>query len=238
MFGGAGQTEFDLRFSIGRIPIRVHPIFWLCAAIISWQGPRMDLTAIGVIVVFVSVLVHELGHAVTSRMFGYPSEIVLYFFGGYATTQRQSTWKDITTLFAGPGAGFVLFAITLFLAMMGQNGGWISGLPIIWQERIIHAVRFLLFANLVWSLLNLIPVLPLDGGQICREICLWISPRDGMRWALIIAIGTSGLLAIYGAICIRNGVGMFGVAEPRLPTLFFGLMCFQNIQLYQSQQRY
>ena len=98
-------------------------------------------------------------------------------------------------------------------------------------------MAFLLFANLIWSLLNLIPVLPLDGGQICREICLWLSPRQGLSWALKISIGVAGLLALYGMYCIQSGSAMFGVAGPRMPTVFFGIMCFQNLQAYQAAGR-
>ena len=113
MFGQISPTKYDLRFSLFGIPIRVHPIFWLTSALIAWDRDGGDLrkTLIRVLCIFVAILVHELGHALVTRRFGWNSEIVLYFFGGYATSKRHSTWKDIAVSAAGPGAGFLLYFI-------------------------------------------------------------------------------------------------------------------------------
>ena len=242
MFGGAAQTDFDLRFPCFGVPVRVHPVFWLSAVFLCWQGAvrggqtRPDLLILGVLVVFISVLVHEMGHAVVLRLFGFPSEIVLYFFGGYATATRKSTWKDIASLIAGPAAGFVLYGLTVVFDHFVLSAGKLNGLEFIWRERIAHVVEFSLFANLAWNVLNLIPVIPLDGGQICRELCLWFSPRKGMKWAVMVGLAVSGLITLYGISCIQSGRPMFGRVEPRLPSFFFGYTCFQNYQIFKHLQ--
>ena len=65
MIGQAGETEFDLRFQILGIPVRVHPLFWLMAAFIVWESAEdPKLKVLGIMCVFISILVHELGHAV------------------------------------------------------------------------------------------------------------------------------------------------------------------------------
>src|SRR5690554_5208641 len=111
MFGQTRPTEFDLRFWLFGIPVRVHPIFWLTAAFIGWRGEMWDLTLVNMLCVFASILVHELGHALMTRYFGWQPEIVLEMFGGYATTTRHSTARDIAVLIAGPAAGFLLYGL-------------------------------------------------------------------------------------------------------------------------------
>ncbi len=247
MFGRAQETPYDLRFGLFGIPVRVHPVFWLTSAIISWGMSKVhgvvrpDLLVISVLVVFISVLVHEVGHAAIARIYGFPSEIVLYFFGGYATVTQRSTWKNIATLIAGPLAGFFLFG--LFLGLWGwiEFGKPLANMSPIWSDRINHVVFVGLFANAAWNLFNLIPVMPMDGGQICRELCVWISgPRNerrGLKWAIMIGMFVSGTLLVYGLVCMKARVGYFLVLDPFMPTLYFGYMCYQNYQMLQAVDR-
>ena len=94
MLGNADETEFDLRFQLFGIPVRVHPLFWLMAAFIAWYPNRLDLVLIGVLCVFVSIMIHELGHAVMFRHFGFRGEIVLYMLGGFAYLERYLIPSD------------------------------------------------------------------------------------------------------------------------------------------------
>ncbi len=56
---------------------------------------------------------------------------------------------------------------------------------------------FLMVVNLVWSLFNLLPIFPLDGGNVCREICTWFSPRNGVRLSAQIGAVLAGVLAAW-----------------------------------------
>ena len=175
MFGMAGETEFDARFSLFGIPVRVHPIFWISSAYLVWDGGDPRKVVIGILVIFISVLVHELGHAVLSRRYGYPSEIVLYILGGYATATRFSTWKNVKVSAAGPAAGLALFglAYTVLRYFMAYNPD-----VLINNSDLAFGIRMMLFANLIVSLMNLIPVLPLDGGRIVESIMQRYGGRD------------------------------------------------------------
>src|SRR5437868_5747781 len=118
MFGTVAPTPFDLNFSLFGIPIRIHPFFWLFSAILGWdrQRPNFNQILICVLCVFVSILIHELGHALTAKSYGWPPHIVLYSFGGYASFEPRwgySTARAILISFAGPGAGFVLYGVVL-----------------------------------------------------------------------------------------------------------------------------
>ena len=232
MNGQIGSTPYDLRFSVWGIPIRVHPVFWLTSAFLAWNWSRgrLDILFVCVLCIFLAILVHELGHAVVTKSLGWNPEIVLYFFGGFATTTQHSTWKNIAVTAAGPGAGFSLYAILWFTARFGFEHGWLQ------HELAVNALSFSLFINLVWNLMNLIPVLPLDGGHITRELLCWLSPRSGMKASLIVSIVASGGVALWAVRCIQNQTGLLGL-DPKFLALMFGVLCFHSVQQLQNTNR-
>src|SRR5262245_44712779 len=98
------------------IHVRVHPFFWLIACLLGADylerlGPVYLL--LWVACMFVSILVHELGHVVMGRAFGARGHIVLYSFGGLAigSSDLPRRWQRVAVLFAGPFAGFLLFGM-------------------------------------------------------------------------------------------------------------------------------
>lgn len=232
MFGQIPPTEFDLRFSILGIPVRVHPVFWLTSAFLAWGGSDADLRRIfvRVLCIFLAILVHELGHAVVTRRFGWNSEVVLYFFGGYATSMRHTTWKDIAVSAAGPGAGFVLYFAFLYLLQQVLTGNLTV------NELVLDAIGFSLFINFVWNVANLIPVLPLDGGQISRELCCWLSPRRGMGISLMISMIISGTVALWSFRAKANGESVLGL-DPLFLGIMFAYLCYQSYQSYETSRR-
>jgi len=195
MFFEPAPTPFDLRFSLLGVPVRVHPMHWVVAAILG-----SSLLSIGaiyllawVICVFLSVLLHEMGHILMGRLFGSDGHIVLYGFGGLAIPYHflRSRWQRIAVSLAGPLIQLVLYAILKgIVAWLKANDKEVSP-----QAKLI--LGLLLEINLWWPILNLLPIWPLDGGRITREVCSGISPRVGARGALILSIGVSGILAIH-----------------------------------------
>lgn len=227
MFGQVPQTEYDLRFSAFGIPVRVHPVFWLTSAFLGWRPAQLDVTVVNILCIFVAILVHELGHALMTRSFGWQPEIVLYFLGGYATTTRHSTWRDIAVSAAGPAAGFLLY-----------GGVWLTELVLVAQGTRVHplvaeAIYFSLFINLVWNVMNLVPVLPLDGGQISREFFCWYKPRGGMQLSLQISMIAGGAVALVSLYRMFNDETVFGL-DPRFLALMFAYLAFQSYQALQQ----
>jgi Zn-dependent protease len=224
MFGPVQPTEFDLQFTLFGIPVRVIPTFWLLAALLGWSSlaSGWEYLVTWLAVVFVSILVHELGHALTALAFGYPPRIFLYHFGGVAMFSPYGDYtagKSILITLAGPGAGLCLGAI----AFVGGGVLLARGEPV---APLVHAaLNMLLIVNIVWSLLNLLPVLPLDGGQICRDVCTSLNPRRGELWATRIAMVVAGAVALW-AFSEKNF--FLGV--------MFGLMCYQNFQELQIRR--
>jgi len=230
MFGQIAPTELDLRFRLLGIPVRVHPVFWLTSAFLAWHSGDPRKSLIRVLCIFVAILVHEMGHALMNRRFGWHSEIVLYFFGGYATSMRHTTWKDIAVSAAGPAAGFTLYFAIRFGVPQLIQAGWRPG------ELAIDAIGFSLFINFVWNAVNLLPVLPLDGGQISRELCLRFNRRGGMDMALKISMLFSAAVAAWAVKCVMNEESFLGL-DPLFLAIMFGYLCFQSYQSSQSQGR-
>ena len=236
MLGQVPPTRYDLRFQALGIPVRVHPVFWLTSAFLAWD-PAGDLQKvfIRILCIFVAILVHELGHALVTRAFGWDSEIVLYFFGGYATSTRHSTWKDIAVSAAGPAAGFALWGSLWGLVFYLRGQRWIgeqTTAAILTRD----AIEFSLFINLVWNAMNLVPALPLDGGQICRELCLYFAPDKGMQTCLMISTLAAGGVAAWAVTALVNKTGVLGL-DPRFLAFMFGYLAFRSYQQYDEARR-
>lgn len=191
MFHEPPRTEFDLRFQLMGIPVRVHPLFWLVALLLGWDVTDLQAMALWVGAVFVSILVHEMGHAFCARAFGSIPHIVLYSFGGLAIYQeswRTSTWQRIAVAFCGPLAGFLLAGFVFALAT--SLGGPRTDL----QETLYG---YFLFINIGWGLVNLLPVWPLDGGQIAYYFLDRLSPAQGAQIARGLSVLAAALVAVY-----------------------------------------
>ena len=241
MFGQIAPTEFDLNFRVLGIPVRVHPVFWLTSAWLAWSfsgGPQSNFFVpkllIGIGCIFVAILVHELGHALMNRRFGFHSEIVLYFFGGYATSTRHSTWRDIAVSAAGPAAGFVLFgAVWGAIEILSTTKPFTDRTT---AELVVHALSISYFINLVWNVANLLPVEPLDGGQISRELFLHFDRRGGMVRHLQLSMLAAGAVAAYSFYCYAQHRSVFGL-DPLFLGVMFGYLCYQNFQAYEQHRR-
>lgn len=218
---GTEPTPFDVRLVAFRIPIRVHPSFWIATALFSWNPDRLDLVFLWVMCLFVSILVHEMGHALTAEAFGWPSEIVLYWCGGLAYSQRnynRTPWREIAVSLAGPFAGFGLFGLTVLAMFLLRRTDV--------DPRVDWVLYQLVLINLFWGLVNLLPVLPLDGGQICRSFLTWCRIRNPFRASAMISVAFSGLAAAI----------FFSYFHLNFPGMLFAFLCLQNIMALQSNQ--
>ena len=226
------QTAFDLRFRLFGTPIRVHPGFWLSVILLGlpWVNIGFGFLALWVGRVFFSLLFHDFGHIIVGRFCGRPGSIVLYSLGGLRTGNDQGLRRGqrIAIYLAGPVAGLLLYGIVHLV-----RDHLISQIPqqfLIQNPTLVQVIDrgtpMLLGINLIWSLLNLVPILPLDGGMIGMEILSVASPRNGVR----LALGLSMLLALLGAgYCLmefsRNQPGPFGL-HAGLSALLLGLLAF------------
>lgn len=203
------RTQFDLNFSVLGIPVRVHPLFWLTSLVLGLANPEPGQLMIWVGVVFVSVLVHELGHALVAQRFGFRPWITLYSFGGLASYQssRSKPGEQIAILLAGPGAGFLLAA--LVWALLELSGGAVyfqwtrvgrGTLLSQTNPQLALLVEDLLYVNIFWGIINLFPVYPLDGGQISRTLFMKYNPWQGLRQSILLSVLTGAALTAYALL--------------------------------------
>lgn len=239
-FREPNHTRGDVHFQIGPIPVRVHPFFWLMALL---TGLRLEMRYIPlwIGVVFVSILVHELGHACMARAWGWSAKILLWQLGGLAIHEHgdDDPKKQIGVLLAGPGAGFVLGGVVI--ALLFLTGHWVGygfgsekdplnlfvgrGVPIA-NDNLRQLARQLVFVNMFWGLVNLVPIYPLDGGQIAREL---FGMRDGNMFAVMRKTLVLSLTA-----CVVVGVLAWQLLQEAFPLFFFGFLAFNSYIMLQQ----
>lgn len=202
----------------GRIPIAIHPFFWFFAAFIGWfytQSLMGMLIWIGII--FFSVLIHEFGHALTAVAFKQKAQIQLVALGGLTSFEgpKLRFWQQFLITFNGPLFGFFLFVIaTFFLAID------LSKSPLIYQ--ILKSVQM---ANLFWTVINLLPVLPLDGGQLLRIVMEAAFGLKGFKAALLLGALIAALISFY-----------FFIVQAFLVGAIFFLFAFQNFDSWRKSR--
>lgn len=203
MFG----RSFDL-FSIFGFKIRLDLSWFVVAVLVTWSlasgyfpSAEPDLSratywamgAAGALLLFASVVVHELSHALTARRFGLEMRgITLFIFGGVAEMNDEppSAKAEFWVAIAGPVAS-VLIAAALF----GFQA--VAGLP----TAVGVVIAYLATINIVLAVFNMVPAFPLDGGRILRS-ALW-QWRGDLRWATRV---TSTIGSLFGTLLIVLGV--------------------------------
>jgi Zn-dependent protease len=180
------------RFRVFGFPVTIDISFVIIMAIFGWRpGGALRDFVIWMLVVPVAVLVHELGHAFVARTTGASPSIHLAGLGGlttYVPPHRLSRARNIAISVAGPAVGLV---IGLLLLAYGRGVGVHSEL----EQSIVDTA---IFTTLIWSILNLLPILPLDGGQTLRELLPGSPARRATRAAVVsvvVAIA-AGLFAL------------------------------------------
>jgi Zn-dependent protease len=200
----------SLSFRIAGVPIRIHAVFFLTAVMLgSWIYRNPATLGVWTGVVLFSVLWHELGHAFMGRAFGLSPQIDLHGMGGTTTWQankKLSAPRRILISLAGPLMGIALGIGLLFV-------------PEPAHPLAIQLTRDLLYVNLGWSIFNLVPMLPLDGGNVMAAALGGLAGSKGIKAARIISIVLAGALVVY-AIPRRDWwLGILGA-----------LFAFQNFQ--------
>ncbi|MBK1833079.1 site-2 protease family protein [Roseibacillus ishigakijimensis] len=207
-----------VRFRLFGIPVTVLPWFWITLAIIGsgtiHSGEDLFKLVLFVLAGFISVLVHELGHALTIRKFGAPTEIVLQAFGGFATYPRNrfNRKQDFLVTAAGPA---IQIALGLLIGLLAYQGGLPNSMG-------LYFLQMLAIISIVWAVFNLLPIFPLDGGQMLKALLGPKCQKVTYGIGLAIAVG-AGLLGLMGGLI--------------LVTLFMALFAYQNFQLLRNPEQ-
>jgi Zn-dependent protease/CBS domain-containing protein len=184
------------------IPVYISPYWFVIAGVFiliyardlasTFHGPTRFVVAVAfVVLLYLSVLVHELSHSLVARGYGLPvRRILLYPLGGFSEIERepQTPGREFLVSAAGPALSLVLAAVGYGLTNVASPGT-IGG-------TLIHQ---LMWANLVVGVFNLLPGLPLDGGRMLRAVIWKVTGRPA----------TSTIAAAWAGRVI--GVGLFAL---------------------------
>lgn len=239
MFHAPPSTRYDLNFTLAGFPIRISPFFWVMGILLGASARNLERIAVWVLVLFISILIHELGHSLMMRRYDIDSFIVLYHLGGLAipTTSRRMSldWlQQIAISLAGPFAGFLFAGIVA--GVVELSGGfvvvsWVFGfvpMPFAFLpaagDLVNETINILFWINIFWGLINLLPVFPLDGGKVSQQIFVRFDPWNGFRNALWLSVITGAILAIVG-IAVFDSLYM---------AFLFGILAAQSYQMIQG----
>ncbi|MBS0211074.1 MAG: site-2 protease family protein [Planctomycetes bacterium] len=229
-------TPYDVRFSLFGVPIRIHPLFWLFSVLMGLNLRDPGLVFIWVVACLLALLAHEFGHIAAMRYFDERGYIILHAFGGLAVSRarvQRPTLPQVVVSLAGPFAGF-LFALAIYgvLFAAGRQPSWAfsptQGIDVSFEPvapaGLNALVVLLLEVNIYWGVLNLLPILPLDGGNVSLALFTEWRSREGVIRALQVSIATAAIVGGYAYFITRDFF---------LP-MFFGFLGFNNYQLLQS----
>ena len=189
------------------IPVYISPYWFVIAGVFifvyandlasTFHGAtRFVVAAAFVVLLYLSVLVHELSHSVVARGFGLPvRRILLYPLGGFSEIEREPQT---------PGREFLVSAAGPALSLLLAAGGW--GLTHVVTAGTIGGtlISQLMWANLVVGGFNLLPGLPLDGGRMLRAVIWKVTGRPG----------TSTIAAAWAGRVLALGLFVLVLAPP------------------------
>ncbi len=219
---------FDIRVGIHVSWLAVYAFMSLALARGLTTLPRGEAYAFGAVcalVLFASVVAHELAHALVARRFGVrTSAITLFLFGGVATLEDEpaSPKADALVALAGPALSAAL-AVVAFVLLFAVD----RFVPGRFGTALGYLATYIMLANAVLAVFNVVPAYPMDGGRVLRAL-LWrrwqdraaatnAASRVGIVFALLlVAAGVFlvmgshelvyGWYVVLGAFLLRQGV--------------------------------
>lgn len=218
---------------IAGIPLKLHITFFIILFLGAWQwasrtGDPLAGAVFGMLLMiglFVCVVLHELGHSLTARLFGIETrEILLLPLGGVAQLNKNPDQPrhELLIALAGPLVNVVIAALLVIVGLtphvnlfntLLDGQGLLQGLSS--EPTLPNLLLWLLSANISLVLFNLIPAFPLDGGRVLRALlAMWLGQRPATR----IAAWIGQLAAI--------GLGLFGLFSGNLLLTFVAIFIF------------
>lgn len=186
-----------MQFSLLNFPVKVQPFFFITMLLLGMRLQGAELIA-WVLAGFLHILCHELGHALVARWYGMKPRIELVPFGGltiWEPIKRLSFKQDLLIALAGPAAGAISGAVAFALLVFIPK----DSIPIfihytLWQMVVI---------GIFWSVLNLLPIKPLDGYSILDNLIAITKGHKQPRFTLKISF-IFAVLGIAAAVVFQQ----------------------------------
>jgi Zn-dependent protease len=233
-------------------------------------GDRLILIfiALWILCSLVSIMVHELGHVIVGQIFGQPGNITISGLGGQAVGAYDALkpWQRILLIAGGPAAGFGLAALVIAFDATAWNGFMdylisVTNSPAfedyklrtMWVHRTglaewsrdqyfpyVMTISVLTFFNLFVNILNLFPIIPMDGGMIFKEICCLVAPQGGLKFAFGVSFALACAMSVFYLELVLEKYGFmakmielyYPFGFPEFSLLVFVSMAYQCLQTY------
>lgn len=208
-----------MKLSIFRFPLKIEFSFLFILLIFlqyDLQQKSYDLFVIKAFVIFFSLIVHELGHAFTLRKFGIESEILIHCFGGTcfsSASRRLKNWQDMAVSIMGPMGNFLLAFVFYSLLLLQFK----------FSPSQVKIFEFIFIINVFWGIFNLLPLLPMDGGQALKSLLLHLK----VKRAIPISFTISGLLLVLCGLWAVNSGHIWNMA-------IVALFAWENYKLWKA----
>jgi Zn-dependent protease len=209
-------------FRLFGIDVYLHWAWFLVAVWAVQSRSNSDTSLFWNILEYLSlfgiVLMHEFGHQLACRQVGGKThDIVLWPLGGVAyVTPPQRPGAMLWSIAAGPLVNVILFLISTGLSLLGDSMRWADSMP-----NFFGYVAVFAYINLILLKFNLLPIFPLDGGQILRSL-LWFPFGQARSMMIAIIIGFLGVVALIPYVIQQNSVWYYALAIFVLFNLWVG----------------
>ena len=179
---------------------------------------------------FLIVLLHEFGHALACRQVGgTANRIMLWPLGGVAYVDPpQRPGAMLWSIAAGPLVNVALLPILMVLSSMSRSLGWQQSLPDVYIF-----IRAVLFIDAMLLVFNILPVYPLDGGQILRSL-LWFPLGRGRSLAAATVIGFIGIAGFIAFAAWAHSIWLIVMAVYLIMNCWTGL---KAARIYLRQEK-
>ena len=209
---------------ISGIPIRLHFTFllvliWFALSDIGMGGANLVVAMLGL---FLCVALHELGHSLTAQRYGYTvRDITLYPIGGVASIEGSPTPRhELVIALAGPAVNVVIAAL-LAIVLKFSGAFPTQGISPTMATQVLqqNPLGFLLAANVMLVIFNLIPAFPMDGGRVLRAaLGLRLGKTRATQIAATIGQVVAVLMGLYGLFGPQRNLSLMLIAV----FVFFG----------------
>lgn len=232
------------------VKIRIHFTFFIVFGLITWTlsihlfpmllpgftyGVHLFVAVVAVIILFASVILHELAHSIMATRYGIKvRQIILFIFGGVSDIEEEPRdfRKEFKIAIVGPLTSFALAGIFLLLSFLIESIASGSNAPIIIQAT-DAILSYGALVNLMLGAFNLLPAFPLDGGRILRTVL--IKRRRDYDAATKIVVRTSIIISY-----VLMGIGFLSIVTGSFVggfwILLIGWFLNSGAQSYLQQQ--
>lgn len=210
-------------FRFSGIDVFLHWSWFLVAAyeIQSRKGSYSSVSwnVLEYLALFLIVMIHEFGHALACRQVGGRADrIVLWPLGGVAYVDPPPRpGATLWSIAAGPLVNVVLFPVLLVVFIFGRSQGWAETAPDVYRF-----VRAVLYIDLGLLIFNILPIYPLDGGQILRSL-LWFVLGRARSLMVATVLGLLGVAGFIGLALWQQDLWLGAIAVFMLMNCWSGL---------------